>query len=149
MHGAIHFLKLAILAFWAAWFAIVVLTNLFGALRAAGALPPDWKFASKNFELVEKAVSIYKPPLWVARVLFLGVLAWQFAVACLFAWAFIASLGTGGIAPVANVAFSAAILLWAAFMIADEITIKYAMEQPHELLFIAQIACLLAIHILT
>jgi hypothetical protein len=143
--GSIHFLKLAILAFWAAWFAIVVLTNLFGALKAAGALPPGWKFASKNFELVEKAVSIYAPPPWVPRVLFLGVLAWQFIVTCLFAWAFFASLRMEAVAPVAGAAFGAGILLWAAFMIADEITIKYAMEQPHELLFIAQIASLLLV----
>jgi len=145
--GSIHFLKLAILAFWAAWFAIVVLTNLFGALRAAGALSREWKFASKNFELVEKAVSIYAPPAWLPRVLFVGVLAWQFIVACLFAWALFASLRMGVVAPVASVAFAAGILLWAAFMIADEITIKYAMEQPHELLFIAQVACLLLIRL--
>ena len=62
MPGSILFLKLAILAFWAAWFAIVFLTNLCGALKAAGRLPPEWKFASKNYELVKKAVSLYEPP---------------------------------------------------------------------------------------
>jgi len=145
--GPILFLKLAILAFWAAWFAIVFLTNLFGALRAAGILPPEWKFASKNYEMVQKAVSIYGPPAWIARFLFAGVLAWQFLAACLFAWALQASVVAGTIAMTsADLAFTTGILLWAAFMIADEITIKYAMEQPHELLFIAQVACVLALH---
>jgi hypothetical protein len=148
VHGSISFLKLAILAFWAAWFAIVFLTNLFGALKAAGSLPPEWKFASKNYELVQKAVSIYEPPAWVPRLLFLGVLAWQFLAACLFAWALLASVQVGAIAATpTQVAFGAGILLWAAFMIADEITIKYAMEQPHELLFIAQVACLVLMHV--
>jgi hypothetical protein len=146
--GSISFLKLAILAFWAAWFAIVFLTNLFGALRAAGTLPPEWKFASKNYEWVQKAVSIFSPPPWVARFLFLGVLAWQFVAACLFAWALQASLQLGAIAAAqADIAFAAGILLWAAFMIADEITLKYAMEQPHELLFIAQVSCLVLMHV--
>jgi hypothetical protein len=149
VQGSIHFLKLAILAFWAAWFAIVFLTNLFGALRAAGVLAPEWKFASKNYEMVQKAVSIYSAPTWVARFLFLGVLAWQFTASCLFAWALQASARLGAVAmPQVDTAFAAGILLWAAFMIADEITIKYAMEQPHELLFIAQIACLVVIHLL-
>jgi len=147
--GSIPFLKLALLAFWAAWFAIVFLTNLFGALRAAGMLAPGWKFASRNYEMVQKAVSLYGPHAGMARFLFLGVLAWQFAAFCLFAWALQASLALGGIAlPQADAAFAAGILLWAAFMIADEITIKYAMEQPHELLFIAQVASLLVFHVL-
>ncbi len=149
MSGSIPFLKLALLAFWAAWFAIVFVTNLFGALRAAGLLPPQWKFASKNYEMVQKAVSIYAPPAWVARFLFAGVLAWQFVAACLFAWALQASVMAGTIAMAsADVAFTTGILLWAAFMIADEITIKYAMEQPHELLFIAQLASLATLHLI-
>ena len=141
-------LKLALLAFWAAWFAIVFLTNLFGALKAAGKLPPDWKFAAPNYELVRKAVSLYAAPAWVPRFLFLGVLAWQAAAAILFVRAFANSwiLGTIAMAQ-ADLAFGAGILLWAAFMIADEITIRYAMETPHELLLVAQIACLLLIHV--
>src|ERR1700753_3788707 len=83
--------------FWAAWFAIVFLTNLFGGLRAAGTLRPDWKFASKNFESVAKAVSLYSAPAWVARVLFAGVIAWQLAGALLYAAAFGAVMGTGPI----------------------------------------------------
>ena len=44
--------------------------------------------------------------------------------------------------------FAAGLALWAAFMIADEITIKYAYEQSHELLFIAQLATLVALHVI-
>jgi hypothetical protein len=43
---------------------------------------------------------------------------------------------------------AAGIGLWAAFMIADEITIKYAYEQSHELLFVAQLVSLVAMHVL-
>ena len=133
-------LKLALLLFWATWFSIVFLTNAFSAMKAAGRLPPEWKFASKNYEMVAKAVSLYRAPAWVPRLLFLGVMAWQFVAAALF-WYALADMA------VANAAFSAGILLFAAFMIADELTLKYAMEQPHELLFIAQIASLLVIRL--
>lgn len=136
-----HFLKLALLFFWALWFSIVFLTNVFGAMKAAGRLPPSWKFASKNYEMVAKAVSLYQAPAWVPRLLFLGVVAWQLVAAALF-WYALADT------TVVNAAFGAGILLFAAFMIADELTMKYAMEQPHELLFIAQLASLLAMHLL-
>lgn len=136
-----HFLKLALLFFWALWFSIVFLTNVFSAMKAAGRLPPSWKFASKNYEMVAKAVSLYQAPAWVPRLLFLGVVAWQLVAAALF-WYALADT------TVVNAAFGAGILLFAAFMIADELTMKYAMEQPHELLFIAQLASLLAMHLL-
>jgi hypothetical protein len=144
-----HFLKLALLLFWASWFSIVFLTNVLGAMRAAGMVEPSWKFASKNYEMVAKAVSIYGAPPWVPRLLFLGVVAWQLCAAVLFWYALAASGGSGVLqVDAANAAYATGILLWAAFMIADEITIKYAMEQPHELLFIAQAASLLVMHLL-
>ena len=142
-------LKLALLSFWALWFSIVCLTNLFSALKAAGWLAPGWKFASKNYALVVKAVSLYEAPAWVPRLLFLGVVAWQLVAAALF-WYALASSGAAGTLDMAavNAACGAGILLWAAFMIADEITLKYAMEQPHELLLIAQLATLGVMHLL-
>jgi hypothetical protein len=145
----VYWLKLGLLFSWATWFSIVFLTNAFSAMKAGGMLPPTWRFASKNYEMVAKAVSIYSPALWLPRFLFLGVMAWQLAAAALF-WYALASSGGSGILNIdaVNAACAAGILLWAAFMIADEITIRYAMEQPHELLFIAQLASLLVMHLL-
>ena len=147
MPGSLVLLKLALLAFWACWFAIVTLTNLFSALKGWGYLDPSWKFASGNYEQVVKAVSKYSAPEWVPRVLFVGVIAWQLVAALLFAMALLASANGVLAMDWINAAFATGILLWAAFMIADEATIKYSFEQPHELLFVAQLACLLVIHI--
>jgi len=99
--------------------------------------------------MVVKAVSIYDAPPWLPKLLFLGVVAWQALAAALF-WYALAASGAAGIVDMAavNLACGAGILLWGAFMLADEITIKYAMEQPHELLFIAQIASLLVLHLI-
>ena len=142
-------LKLALLFFWALWFSIVFLTNVFSAMKAAGRLPPSWKFASKNYGMVVKAVSLYGAAPWVPRLLFLGVVAWQLVAAALF-WYALVSSGAAGVLDMAavNAACAAGILLWAAFMIADEVTLKYAMEQPHELLFVAQLASLVVMHLL-
>jgi hypothetical protein len=142
-------LKLALLLFWAAWFCVVFLTNLFSGLKAAGLLGESWKLASKNYGSVAKAVSPYGAPSWVPALLFAGVVAWQLGAASLYAWAFCSSLAAGVMAASAvNAAFAAGIGFMAALMLADEITIKYAYEQAHELLFIAQLATLVAMHVL-
>ena len=142
-------LKLALLGFWAAWFAVVALTNAFSALKAFGLLPPTWRFASGNYGQVAKAVSVYKAPRWVPIVLFLGVIAWQVLASAAFVCAFAAS--SRAHAPswaTVDLAFAIAIALWAAFMIADELTFKYGYEQSHELLFVAQLASLAAMYLL-
>ena len=142
-------LKLGLLLFWAAWFSIVFLTNLFGGMKALGILPQGWRFASKNYEAVVAATAMYRPAPWVAPALFAIVVMWQMNVAALFAWTLIESVKAGTIYVLAaNWAFGAGIALWAAFMLADEITLKYEFERTHELLFIAQLASLIALHVL-
>lgn len=142
-------IELGLLAFWSCWFAIVAMTNAFGALRSRGVLPPSWKFASKNWEAVAKACSIYDSPRWVPAFLFVGVVAWQALTALLYARSLAASLEAGSVAiDAVDAAAGTGLALWAAFMLADEITIKYTYEQPHELLFIAQLATLVALHLL-
>jgi hypothetical protein len=145
----LYFLKLGLLFAWATWFSIVTITNVCSALKASGALGPSWRFASKNYPMVVKAVSIYDAPPWLPKLLFMGVVAWQL-LAAIFFWYALAESGARGVIDLAavNLACGTGILLWTAFMIADEITIKYAMEQPHELLFIAQVGSLLVMHLI-
>ena len=141
-------LKVALLLFWAAWFAIVIVTNVLGALKAAGWLPADWRFASKNYEAVVKALSVHRLPRWAATGLFAAVVLWQLAAFLLFTHALLASLSGNTFVPgPADLAFAAGIGLFAAFMIADELTLKFAYEQAHENLLIAQLACLVVVHL--
>lgn len=143
------YFKLGLLLFWALWFAIVLLTNLFGGLRAMGKVPADHRFASKNYEAVTQATAIYQPPRWLPPLLFIAVVVWQLVMAGLFGWAFASSFMAGSLNwPVINAAFAGGIALWAAFMLADEITLKYEFERTHELLFVAQLGCLGAVHLL-
>ena len=149
MEANLFGLKLALLFFWAAWFSIVFLTNLFGGLKAVRILPQSWKFSSRNYEAVQKAVAAYRAPSWLPGLLFTGVIVWQLSAAALYAWAFASSLNTGTLAGgLVNAAFALGLGLWAAFMIADEITLKYEYERSHELLFIAQLVTLVALYVL-
>lgn len=149
MDGRLLDFKLALVAFWAAWFALALLGNVFGGLKAAGQLPASWRFASSNYEAVVRATAMYRPPPWLPAFLFAGVVSWQLIVALLLGWATASSFVLGRLNLLAvDLGLGAGIALWGAFMLADEVTLKYEFERTHELLFIAQLASLLAIHLL-
>ena len=128
-------LKLGLLGFWTLWFAIVTATNLLGL--------------SANYQAIVKATQKYSPPAWVPRWLFGGAVAWQAATTALLARAIWLSFAGHALdLDAATLALGCGIALWGAFMLADEVTLKYEFERTHELLFIAQLATLVALHVL-
>jgi len=128
-------LKLGLLGFWALWFAIVTATNVLGV--------------SSNYQAIVRATQRFAPPGWLPRALFAAVIAWQGAATVLLARAVVLSLAHEAIdLDAATLALGSGIALWGAFMLADEITVKYEFERTHELLFIAQLATLIALHVL-
>jgi hypothetical protein len=141
--------QLALLLFWSLWFSIVLLTNSFEGLKKAGILPDRWKFASDNFSAIEKTLSIYTPPGWLAGFLFTGILLWQ-GLVVIFMWvAWARSFQAGSLQFEAlDTAFTLSIGLWLAFLLADEILMEYDVKIDHLLLFLAQLATLLALHLL-
>lgn len=142
-------LRRGLVLFWAAWFSLVLATNAADALRALGLVAPAESFASGNFALVRETVSRHGVPAWGAAVLFAGVLAWQGAAAVLL-WR--AGLDARAFAvrlhPKVATAFGVGIGLWAAFLLADELFLAYAVARTHVGLFSAQLLTLLAIALL-
>lgn len=72
-------------------------------------------------------------------MLLLAVILWQ----ALAAWLFRQALGRD---EMVHRAFAVATGLWAAFLVADELFLTYALEAVHLRLFIAQLLSLLVIH---
>lgn len=143
----LQFLKLGLVGLWAAWFSLVVLSNAFDALKQLGALPAGWRFVSGNFEQVREAVSVYRCPDWCAALLYAGVVLWQVLAAALLWRALLLSLAEPGLAlDAVNLAFTCALGLWAAFLLAEEVFRQYRTESKHLLFFIAQLLSLAALH---
>lgn len=142
-------MKLGLVLFWGLWLGLVLLNNVLEGLRALRLVPPYWKFASNNLEVIREAAGRYQAPLWVPNVLFLGVLLWELGTLILFGRAGVLSLAAGELALGAvNSAFAGSIALLAAFIIADEILQLYDLEHSHVLFLIAQIVTLLAVHMM-
>jgi hypothetical protein len=138
------FLKRALLAFWAVWFTVVLLTNVFDAGKALGVLGDGWTFASGNYRFLTETTARYGPPAWVNGVLFAGVIAWEGVATLLFWWACCNVRSRRAV----YAAFTVGVLLWGAFLIADEVCITYPVAGTHLRLFIAQLVTLLAIELL-
>ncbi len=145
----INIIKTGLVFFWSLWLTIVFLTNLFEGLQHLRVVPESWKFVSQNYEMIQKTVAIYHPPAWLAGLLFLGVLAWQ-GLALALLWTAFARLAFSGMAALSQVdtAFAVLLALFGAFMIADEIFRAYDNQAGHMQIFIAQLATLLAVHLL-
>ena len=143
-----HLIKRGILFFWAAYFTIVLASNVTDGLTAMSLLPETFRFVSGNYALVDRVTGIYSVPPAGVALLYVGVLVWEAAAASLFWRAFAA--WRGGAAPdpqIADVAFAAGLGLWAAFILADELFIAYeiaGLEATHVALLSAQLLSLLA-----
>jgi hypothetical protein len=142
-------LKRILLAFWAVWMTTVFITNVFDACKAAGLLGLDWAFASGNYRFVAETTARYGTPTWVNGMLFSGVICWEGAAALLFwlAWWKFRGRRSEDTRP-HYAAFTAGLTLWAAFLIADELFIAYAVAATHLRLFAAQLLSLMAIELL-
>jgi hypothetical protein len=137
-------LKRLLLCFWAFWFALVTASNVCDGLKALEVLDAAWPFASGNYALIVVATARYGAGAAVNGALFAGVIVWEGTSALLFLRAAIRFGGRDGIGPV-RTAFAVSLMLWGAFMIADEIVLTYGFEATHMRVFIAQLASWLAI----
>jgi hypothetical protein len=147
VNHVIH-LKRLLLLFWAVWFTVVLLSNVADAAKGLELLGESWAFASGNWRLVQETTARYSTPAAVNVLLFAGVLLWEAVAAVLFwraGWSFRSrSLARKAVYR----AFTTSLLLWAAFLVADEVLIAYPLESTHLRLFVAHLVTLLAVDIL-
>ena len=142
------FLKRVLLFFWAVWLSVVFLSNLADALKEIGLLGETCAFASGNFKFLKETTARYGTSDLVNALLFAGVIVWEGVATLLFWWAAWSFRGEKSGCKALYAAFTASLLLWGAFLIADEVCISYAVESTHLRLFIAHLVTLLAIELL-
>lgn len=141
-------LKRLLLLFWAVWLSVVILSNLADAGKGLGLLGESWAFASGNWNLIQETTARYRTPAVVNAVLFAGVILWEGIAVVLFwraGWSF---RGRSSARKAVYLAFTISLLLWSAFLVADEVLIAYTLESTHLRLFVAHLATLLTVDLL-
>jgi hypothetical protein len=127
---------------------VVFLSNLADSGKALGLLGNSCPFASGNLKLINETTARYKTPELVNGILFTGVILWEGVAAFLFwraGWTF---RGKESGRKLLYLAFTTSLLLWGAFIIADEVFMAYPLESTHLRLFIAHLVTLLTIELL-
>jgi hypothetical protein len=141
-------LKRLLLLFWAVWFTVVFLSNLASAGKALGLLDSSWAFASGNWKLILETTVRNSVPTALNAILFAGVIIWEGIAAVLFWRVGCRFRGRGLGRKGVYLAFTTSLTLWAAFLVADEVCIAYAVAGTHLRLFVAHLVTLLAVELL-
>jgi hypothetical protein len=141
-------LKRLLLLFWAVWLSVVFLSNLADAGKGLGLLGESWAFASGNGKLIQETTARYGTPFTINAILFAGVILWEGIAAVLFwraGWSF---RGRNSARAAVYLAFTTSLLLWGAFLVADEVFIAYPLESVHLRLLMTHLLTLLAVELL-
>jgi hypothetical protein len=115
-----------ILAFWSCYFSIVTLTNILDGLKSMGLLSKDWKFSSGNFEMILQTTANMNVPAGFNAFLFCGVILLELSASVLF-WKALFTTDESNIYK----AHSVGLILFAGFIMADEIFFAYGVEATH------------------
>lgn len=141
----LYYFKLGTLCFFACWFSIAFLTNLFDLLNTLQ-ITHEWKFHSGNYLALKKVIDTYSTPTAILNFLFVSDVFIQGLVAILFSFASLFYLTGRNAWPCIYLAFAISMALWAIFLILEEIFIAYAYEATHIRLLVLEIVSLLLLH---
>lgn len=134
--------------FWALWWFLAFLTDFIGGLKEIGLVAATWLPYSNYPDLVS-SLAPYGVPAWLPAILFVGILAWSLLSTVLLVLA-----ATTPLQPEArwrrrvDAAFIVSLGLWLAFFIADQVVMKFGLEENHMVQGGLQLLCFLAIRLL-
>jgi hypothetical protein len=143
-----HQFKKIIILFWALWWLIALWTDIVGGLAHIGILTASWA-PDTNYPFLVESLKMYHVPEWLPAVFFIGILLWSCLSTLLFCWA---SLGLHKDKHIwmkrAEIAFIVSICYWLAFFLADQVVMKFDLEQNHMVQGGFQLLCFLALYLL-
>ena len=140
--------KRVIVAFWAIWWLLAFLTDVLGGLKALGLIAPSW-LGETNFEFMVQTLAPFGAPDWLPPIFFVGIITWSFLSTIL--------LTVAAMTPIqpwprwqrrVDAAFIVSLGLWLAFFLADQVVMKFDLEQNHMVQGGFQLLCFLVIHLL-
>jgi hypothetical protein len=140
--------KKIIVLFWTLWWLIALWTDCIGAMSHLGWLQASWA-PDSNFPFLMGSLKMYNVPLWGVWFCYLGIIAWLGLSTATFIWAASALHRTKTIwLRRAEIAFIVSLTLWLAFFLADQLIMKFDLEENHMVQGGFQLLSFLALYIL-
>ncbi len=130
-------LVFVLIGFWALWFTVVFLTNLFDGLVHLGVLADGWAFRSGNYEFLAGVMGVYALPAGAVGAVFAVGVFWEALVAGLMWWTALGYARGTARKRRLFLAFIPAVSFFGAFMMLTEVFIAYELASTQVRLFIA------------
>ena len=123
--------KKTLILFWAVWWLIAFWTDVVGGLAHLGFLHATWA-PDANYPFLVDSLKMYSVPDWLVTVFFCGILLWSLLSTVAFFWA---SLAFSQSAEVwmrrARNAYIISLTFWLALFVADQMIMKFDLEENH------------------
>ncbi len=130
------------------WWLLAFLTDVNGGLKELGVVTTVW-LAGTNYPFLVQTLNPFGVSDWLPPLLFVGIITWSFLSTILFAIAAITPMHPASRWRArVNSAFIVSLGLWLAFFLADQIVMKFDLEQNHMVQGGFQLLCFFAIHLL-
>ncbi|BCA94545.1 hypothetical protein TUM19329_09060 [Legionella antarctica] len=126
-----EYFKKIIIIFWTLWWFIALWTDIVGGLAHYGLLVKSWA-PDTNYPFILNSLKMYPLPEWIPPLLFIGILLWSLLSTVVFCWA-CASLNKNPKIWMhrADIAFIVSLGFWLAFFLADQLVMKFDLEENH------------------
>lgn len=123
--------KKIIIVFWTLWWLIAFWTDVVGAFAHLGWLRESWA-PDLNYPFLVTSLKMYNVPDWLTGILFIGIIAWSLLATFAFCWASVSLNKNRSIwMRRMQVAFIISLTYWFAFFLADQIVMKFDLEENH------------------
>jgi hypothetical protein len=123
--------KKIIILFWTFWWLIAFWTDMVGAHAHMGLLNASWA-PDTNYPFLAESLKMYQVSEWFVNFLFVCIILWSLAATLAFCWA---SLGLTKSRAVwmqrMQFAFIVSLTYWLAFFLADQVVMKFDLEENH------------------
>jgi hypothetical protein len=126
-----EFFKKSIIIFWTLWWLIAFWTDIVGALAHHNVLQATWA-PDTNYPFLAASLKMYHVPEWFTELLFAAIILWSLATTIAFCWACVALNKAHTIwMKRMQTAFILSLSFWMAFFLADQVVMKFDLEENH------------------
>jgi hypothetical protein len=141
--------KYIIVLFWCLWWLIAFWTDLIGAATHLKFLHASWA-PDNNYPFLVQSLQMYNVPNWVPTFFYIGIIILSGICFVLFLRASYYKYNKNKVDWLGrvNVAFIVSTIYWLLFFLADQIVMKFDLEENHMVQGGFGLLCYLAIHIL-
>lgn len=123
--------KKIIIIFWTLWWLIALWTDVVGILAHNGWLNQSWA-PDTNYPFLVDSLKMYQVSPWVPQLCFAGIIMGSLFATLAFLWTVFALNKPFEVwIKRANVAFVISMCFWFAFFLADQLVMKFDLEENH------------------